>query len=80
MRRMASVLSYRCLAAELILLVRCCLCCRVNYVEFWKTGPEDILEQLQWAKEHDQEAREIAQVGTRRDSEGSIRWHVWARA
>lgn len=55
------------------------VCCRVNCVEFWKTGPEDILEQVQWAKEHDQEARRIAQVGVLAWESGEQNV-AWARA
>lgn len=30
-----------------------------HFVPVWKDGPEDLMEQLQWARDHDEEARMI---------------------
>lgn len=38
---------------------------RTHYLPVWRhgRGPEDILEALDWAQAHDEEARRIAQAG-----------------
>ncbi len=38
---------------------------RMHYLPVWRhgRGPEDILEALDWAQAHDEEARRIAQAG-----------------